>query len=73
MHFINVLKTFMHVCDHMWENSFRNSIYMDDLKLIAKSKEELQKQIQTIKTFSDDINMEFDLKNMPRLRLREAN
>ena len=31
---------------------------MDDLKLIAKS-EELQKQIQTVKNFSDDINMEF--------------
>ena len=28
MHFINVLKTFMHVCYHMWENSFRNSIYI---------------------------------------------
>ena len=32
---------------------------MDDLKLIAKSEEELQKQIQTVKTFSDDIYMEF--------------
>jgi hypothetical protein len=29
---------------------------MDYLKLIAKSEEELQKQIQTVKTFSDDIN-----------------
>ena len=27
---------------------------MDDLKSIAKSEEELQKQIQTVKTFSDD-------------------
>jgi len=32
---------------------------MDDLKLIAKSEDELQKQIQTVKNFSDDINMEF--------------
>ena len=29
--------------------------------LIAKSEEELQKQIQTVKIFSDDINMEFGL------------
>ena len=36
-------------------------LYMDDLKLIAKSEEELQKQIQTVKTFSDDIHMEFGL------------
>ena len=46
---------------------------MGDLKLMVKSVEEFQKQIQTVKTFSDDINMEFDLKNVPRLRLREAN
>jgi hypothetical protein len=29
------------------------------LKLIAKSEEELRKQVQTVKTFSDDIHMEF--------------
>jgi hypothetical protein len=46
---------------------------MDDLKLIGKSKEELQKQIQTVKTFSDDIHMEFGLDNVPRFNLREAN
>ena len=34
-------------------------LYMDDLKLIAKSEEELQKQIQTVKIFSDDIYMAF--------------
>jgi hypothetical protein len=34
-------------------------LYMDDLKLIVKSEKELQKQMQTVKTFSDDIHMEF--------------
>ena len=34
---------------------------MDDLKLITKSEEDLQKQIQTVKTFSDDIHMNFGL------------
>jgi hypothetical protein len=34
---------------------------MDDLKLLDKSEEELQKQIQTVTTFSDDIHMEFEL------------
>ena len=34
---------------------------MDDLKLIAKSEEELQNEIQTVKNFSDDINKEFGL------------
>jgi len=45
---------------------------MDDLKLIAKSVEELQKRIQTVKTFSDDIHMEFGLENMPKLHLKEV-
>ena len=34
---------------------------MDDLKPIAKSEEDLQKQKQRVKIFSDDINMEFGL------------
>jgi len=39
-----------------------------NLKLIAKSEEEIQKQVQTVKTFSDDIYMKcgLDLKNVPR-------
>jgi hypothetical protein len=46
---------------------------MDDLKLIAKLEEELQRQIQTVKTFSDDIHMEFGLENVLTIHLREAN
>jgi hypothetical protein len=34
---------------------------MDDMKLIAKSEEELQKQIQTVKTFNDVIRMDFGI------------
>ncbi|KAL1448063.1 hypothetical protein WDU94_010922 [Cyamophila willieti] len=36
-------------------------LYVDDLKLIAKSDEELLEQIQNVKNFSDDIKMEFGL------------
>jgi hypothetical protein len=46
---------------------------MDDLKLIAKSEEELQKQTQIVKTFSDYIHVEFGLEKCPRLLLKEAN
>jgi hypothetical protein len=46
---------------------------VDDLKLIDKSEEELQRQIQTVQTFSDDIDVEFGLENVLRLNLREAN
>jgi hypothetical protein len=34
---------------------------VDDLTLLGKSKEELQKQIQTVTTFSDDIHVESGL------------
>ena len=45
---------------------------MDDLKLIAKSKEELQKQIQTVKIFSDDINMEYGLKKCAKITFKRG-
>jgi hypothetical protein len=40
---------------------------MDDLKLIAKSEEELRKQVQTVKTFSDDFHMEFGLEKCAKI------
>jgi len=48
-------------------------LYMDDLKLIAKSEEELRKQVHTFKTFSDDIHMEFGLEKCAKIPLRGAN
>ena len=45
---------------------------MDDLKLIANSEEELQKQIQTVKIFSDDINMEFRLEKCARITFKRG-
>ena len=59
--------------EHTTKTKISHLLYMDDLKLFAKSEKGLEKQIQTVKTFSDDINMEFGLANVPRLRLREAN
>jgi len=44
---------------------------MDDLELIAKS-EELQKQIQTVKTFSDDIHMEFGLEKFAKIAFKRG-
>jgi len=45
---------------------------MDDLKLTAKSEEELQKQIQTIKTFSDYIHMEFGLEKYAKIAFKRG-
>jgi hypothetical protein len=46
---------------------------MDDLKLIAKSEEELRKQKQTVKTFSDDIHMDYGLEKCAKIHLRKGN
>ena len=45
---------------------------MDNLKLIVKSEEEFQKQIQTVKTFSDDINMEFGLEKCAKITFKRG-
>ena len=45
---------------------------MDDLKLIVKSEEELQKEIQTVKTFSDDIHMEFRLEKFAKIAFKRG-
>jgi hypothetical protein len=44
---------------------------MDDLKLIAKSEEEFRKQIQTVKTFSDDIHMDFGLEKCAKITFKK--
>jgi hypothetical protein len=45
--------------EHTTKTKISHLLYMNDLKLIDKSEEELQKQIQIIKTVSDAIHMEF--------------
>ena len=45
---------------------------MDDLKLIGKSDEELQKQIQTVKTFIDDIYMDFGLEKCAKITFKKG-
>ena len=45
---------------------------MDDLKLIVKSEEELQKEIQTVKTFSDYIHMEFGLEKRAKIAFKRG-
>jgi hypothetical protein len=42
------------------------------LKLTAKSEEELQKQLQTVKKFSNDIHMEFGLKKCAKITLKRG-
>jgi hypothetical protein len=58
--------------EHIKKTKIPHLLYMDDLKLIAKSEEELQKQIQTVKTFSDDIHMDFGLEKCAKITFKKG-
>jgi hypothetical protein len=58
--------------EHTTKTKISNLIYMDDFKLIAKSEEELQRQIQTVKNFSDDIHTEFGLEKCATIALKRG-
>jgi hypothetical protein len=45
---------------------------MNDLKLLGKSEEELQKQIETVTNFSDDIQMEFGLDKCAKIVFKKG-
>ena len=46
---------------------------MDYLKLICKTEEEVQKQMQVVRNFSDDNYMEFGLGKCAKIVLRKEN
>jgi len=56
--------------EHKTKTKISHLFYMDDLKLFAKSEEELQKQIQTAKTISDDIDMELGLEKCAKIAFK---
>jgi hypothetical protein len=58
--------------EHITETKISHLLYMDDLKLIAKSEEELRKRIQTVKTFSDDIHMDFGLEKCAKITFKKG-
>jgi hypothetical protein len=47
--------------EHTTNRKIPHLLYMDNLKLIEKTEEELQKQKQVIRNFSEDIHLEFGL------------
>jgi len=58
--------------EHTTKTKISHLLYMDDLKLIAKSEEELQKQIQIVKNISDDIHMEFRLQKCAKIAFKRG-
>jgi hypothetical protein len=54
------------------ERKKNHLLYMDDLKLIERSDEELRNEIKIVKTFSDDIKMKFGLEKCARISLKNG-
>jgi len=67
---LNVLNTGYE--QHTTRTKISHPLYIDDLKLMVKSEEELQKQIQKVKTFSDDIHMEFGLEKCAKIAFKRG-
>jgi hypothetical protein len=59
--------------DHTTKTKISHLLYIDDLKLLGKSEEELQKQIQTVTACSDDIHMEFGLDKCEKIVFKKGN
>jgi hypothetical protein len=54
------------------ERKINHLLYIDDLKLIERSEEELRNEIKIVKTFSNDIKMKFGLEKCARISLRNG-
>jgi hypothetical protein len=58
--------------DHTTKTKISHLLYMDNMKLLGKSEEELQKHIQTVTTFSDNIHMEFGLDKCAKIVFKKG-
>jgi hypothetical protein len=58
--------------EHTTKTKISHRLYMDDLKLIAKSEEELQRETHIVKTFSNDIHMEFGLEKCAKVTFKRG-
>jgi hypothetical protein len=56
---------------HITKTGISYLLYMDDLKLIAKSVDEIRKQIQGVKAFSGDIRMDFGLEKCAKTTFKK--
>jgi len=56
---------------HVTKAKVAHLLYMDDLKLTGKTEEEIQKQMQVFRTFSDDTHVEFGLDKCTKIVLKK--
>jgi hypothetical protein len=57
---------------HTTKTKISHLLYVDDLKLSAKSEEELRKQVQRVKTLCDDIHMDVGLEKCAKITFKKG-
>ena len=58
--------------EHTTKSKVSDLLYMDDLKLIGKTEDELQKQVQIVRTFTYDIHKKFGLDKCAKTVLKRG-
>jgi hypothetical protein len=58
--------------EHITKTEVSHLLYMAALKMIGKTEEELQKQVQVVRNFSDDIHMEYGLHKCAKIVLKRG-
>jgi hypothetical protein len=58
--------------EHITNTEVSHLLYVDDLKVQVKTEEELQKQMQAVRTFSNDTHMEFELDQCATIILKKG-
>jgi hypothetical protein len=58
--------------EHITKTKLSPLLYTDDLKLTGKTEQELQNQLQTVNTFSDDNHTEFGLDKGAKIVLKKG-
>jgi len=57
---------------HRTERKLSHLLYMDDLKLLGRNEDDLEKEIKIVIAISKDINMNFGLENCAKICLKKG-
>ena len=67
-----ILKATRHCYSFANKEKINHLLYMDDLKLYAKTEEELDSLVQTVRVFSEDIGMKFSIEKFSMLVIKRG-
>ena len=67
-----ILKATRHCYSFANKEKINHLLYMDDLKLYAKTEEELDSLLQTVRVFSEDIGMKFSIEKCSMLVMKRG-